>query len=88
MLFNNDIFTDFDDITIFPELLPIDPPNLCPTSTEITSLSSWLEKLTSDVYTQSLRVMIERAKRQKLETIIRKLKRDLISPKHLSPATK
>ena len=78
MLLNENILTDFDDITIFPELLLIDPPNLCPTSNEITSLSFHLEMLPIEVQTQSLRVMIERAKRQKLETHIKKLKRGLI----------
>jgi len=43
-----------------------------------------LEKLSIDVHTQSFRVAIERAKRQKLGTMIRKIKRDVISPKQLS----
>ena len=43
-----------------------------------------METLTIDVHTQKLRVMIERTKRQKLETTIRKLKRDFISPRQLS----
>ena len=84
MLRHDDILTDFNEITFFPEMIPLDPPNLCPISNEVVFLSSQLERLSIDVHTHSLRVAIERAKLQKLGTIIRKVKKDLISPKQLS----
>ena len=83
MLPNDDILNEFDEMTFLSELVPLEPPNLCPISNEITSLNTQLERLSLDVRTQSFRVAIERAKRQKLGTLIRKVKRDLHSPKYL-----
>jgi len=84
MLHLDDLINDFIEIPLFPEIMPFDPPNLYPIPNEVASLSSQLEKLSIEVHTQSLRVAIKRAKRQKLVTMIRKIKRDIISPKQLS----
>ena len=81
MSYNNDILIDLNKIPFFPETIP---PNLCPTLNEIISLNSQLEKLSIDVYTQSLRVEIERAKWQELGSIIKRVRRDLISLNQLS----
>jgi len=64
--------------------MPLGPPNIYPVPNKAASLSSQLEKLSIEVHTQSVRVAIERAKRQKLGTMIRKIKRNVISPKQLS----
>ena len=84
----DDLFNDLNEVPLFPELImPLSPPNLCPVSEEISLLNSPLEHLSLDVHRQSLRVTIERAKRQKLGTIIRKIKRNIISPKMLRDQT-
>ena len=62
---------------------PFSPPNLYPTPDEVASLNLQLEQLSFDVHTQCLRVAIERAKSQRLGTMISKIKRDIISPKKL-----
>ena len=80
MLSLDDMINDFNEIPLFPKMMPLDPPNLYLLPNEVASLSSQLERLSIDVHTQSLRVAFERAKRQKLGTMIRKIKRDVISP--------
>ena len=84
MIHFEDLINDFNELPLFPEVVPLGPPNLYSVPDEVASLSSQLEQLSIDVHTQSLRVAIEIAKRQRLGTMMRKIKRDIISPKQLS----
>jgi len=61
MIHFDDLLNDLNEMPLFPEVMPLVPPNICPVSDEITLLNSRLEHLSLDVHTQSLRVTIERA---------------------------
>ena len=74
------LLNELNDMPLFPEIIPSSPPNLCPMSEEISLLNSRLEHLSLDVHTQSFRVTIERAKRQKFGAVVNKMK---IFPKRL-----
>ena len=49
-------------------------------STDIITLNQRIEQLSLDANTQALRLEIEKAKRQKLSTTVRRLKQDLLAP--------
>ena len=55
---------------------------------EIASISTQTEKLHIDVHTQSLRIKVERVKRQKWRSTLKLLKRDAISPSHILAQTR
>ena len=74
---------DLDNIMLCPDLLSIEPPNLNRMTSEIVSLHLQMEKLTIEVNTQKLRLMIGRTKRHRLESNMKKIKDDLISTKQL-----
>ena len=87
MIHFEDLINDFNELPIFPEVMPFDPQNRYPVPDEVASLNSRLEQLSIDVHTQSLRVAIKCAKRQILGTMIRKIKSNVISPKKLYSQT-
>ena len=74
---------DLDNIMLCPDLFSIETPNLNPMTPEMASLYLQMEKLTIEVHTQKLRLMIGRTKRHRMESIMKKVKNDLISNKQL-----
>ena len=83
-LFDTDFLFNADCFPLFPEnpdLLPLiteNPVDMFPSHPDTLSLNSQLERLNLDVHTQSLRVVVEKAKRQKLRTKLRRIKKELI----------
>ena len=67
-----------DEFLLADELFP-----LFPNDPEITSLSTQLEKLPIEFHTHELQLRIERIKRQKMETKIKPLKREILNKNKL-----
>jgi len=59
----DDLLSDLNEMPLFPEVMPLGPPNLCPASDEITLSNSRLEHLFLYVHTQSLRITPNRINR-------------------------
>ena len=78
MSFDNEFVFNIDRFPLFPETFQLDLRFL------LTLLNSQLEKLSINVHTQSLLVEIERAKRQKLSSAPKRVRRNLIFPKRIS----
>ena len=77
-LINDPILPDLlPEEPVYDELLPIDELMMFVPQPEITDLSRKLESLTIDINTHGLRIEIERSKRQRLQTTVRQLRRDL-----------
>ena len=76
---NNDelIIDDFDGL--MSESLPLIPVDLFPSTDDMILLNNKIDQLTVDVNTQSLRIELEKLKRQKLGDTVRRLKSDLLS---------
>ena len=62
------------------DLLDAEIPLPAIQSTDIITLNQRLEQLSLDANTQALRLEIEKAKRQKLSTTVRRIKQDLLTP--------
>ena len=60
-----------------PDINDIPVPNI---SLDVSELKRKFEQLTIEVNTLNLRLEIERSKRQRLQTIVRQLKRDITAP--------
>jgi len=81
---NNDFnFHDFDNVMLCPELFPIEPSNINPLHSKMASLGLQMEKMTIETHTQKLRQLIERTKRHRVESTLKKVKRDVVSHKQL-----
>ena len=75
---------------MFPVLIPEDPPidNQFPVETplitslhsDISAINTRLENLTIESNTQSLRIEVERVKRQKLHLSLRQVKQNMLLP--------
>ena len=75
---------------MFPDLLPEDPminnlismetPQLLPSSHDIKTISDRLENLEIVTNTHSLRIEVERVKRQKLRSSLKQFKHDAFTP--------
>ena len=84
MTFNNDFnFHDLDDVMLCPELFPIEPRNMNSTTSEMAALSLQMEKMTIEAHTQKLRQLIERTKRHRVESTMKKVKKDVVTHKQL-----
>ena len=73
-----DSLFNVEGFATFPDIFPLNPPDLLPPSNEIALLNTELEKLSLDVHTQSLRVKIEKVKRQKLRSKLKRVRQDMI----------
>jgi len=78
---------DFDLIKCefppFPDNFPVDPPILTPSFADLTTLNTLLEGLRIDTHIQSLRIKVERAKRQRMRTTLKRVKREIIPKRHV-----
>ena len=63
------------DFPLFNNEFPVDPPFLTPSLADLTASSNRLEGLQLDYSTQSLRIKVERAKRQKLGVNLKRIKK-------------
>ena len=63
-----------------PELIPLENINLFPSYHDIATLSDQIAKLSIDLYTQSLRIEVEKTKRQKLSIIVKRIKHEKTPP--------
>ena len=81
---DNNILTDIDEMPFFCEMIPSDPPNICPMPNEMIALNKQLDKFSIDINTQSLRIGIERAKRRKLGSVLKRVRKELVSLNHSS----
>ena len=86
MNLNNNLINDQEKNLIpdiFPEyfflrdIFPMEPPHSMPFYLYLATQNSQLEHLSLDVNTQSLRIEVERAKRQKMRSMINQLKQEL-----------
>ena len=69
-------------MTLFPELFSLDPSGMFLQSDEIASLSAQIKHLNLDMHTQSIRVEVEKVKRQKLRSKLKRVKREMIPNNH------
>ena len=83
-LFNDEIDPVIPDLlpegSFLDELLNTDVPAPMIPNADIVALNYRFDQLFIDMNTLSLRIEVEKAKRQKLNAIFRKLKQDLLSP--------
>ena len=63
---------------VFPELFSLGPSDMFPPCDEIVSFSPEVERLNIDVNTKFLRVEVERVRRQKLRSKLKRMKPDII----------
>ena len=66
--------------SLFNSTFPPENPSIISTQRDIVALSSQLDQLSLETGTQSLRIELEKHKRQKLRTTIRQIKQNMISP--------
>ena len=64
------------EFPLFPETFPADPPDLLLPPNEIVSLTAQVERMNIDIHTQSLRIEVERVKKQKLRARLKRIKRE------------
>jgi len=79
MNFDDELLINDKGCPILTELLPIDSVDLFPEHDHIITLSNRVEQLSIEVNTQSLKVEIEKIKRQKFQTTLKHVKRETIS---------
>ena len=72
----NDLLSEDMTFPSFPEAFPTNLPLLFASSNNICPLFSQIEQLSLDLHIQSLRVEVERVKRQKLKAFIKQIKQD------------
>ena len=70
----NDISPQDLNFPLFTHVFPREPLVLFAFSNDIDSLSSQVEQLSLDLYTQSLQVEVKIVKRQKLRAFVKQLK--------------
>ena len=73
----NDIFLESP---FLPDIFPMEPPRSKPSYLDLATLNSQMEHLSLTVNTQSLRIEVERAKRQKMRATIKQLRREMNNP--------
>ena len=89
---SSNYLTNFEMDPIIPDLLPegsflndlLDnniPLPVIP-NTDIVTLNQRIDQLSLDTNTQSLRIEVEKAKRQKLGATVRRLRQDVLPPHH------
>ena len=66
--------------SLFNSIFPPENPSITSTQPDIVALSSRLDQLSLEAGTQSLRIELEKHKRQKLRTTIRQIKQNMNSP--------
>lgn len=88
-MFNNSMINLIEDPTlpdlipeghIFDELFHMDNPTIPIVHPDVTELSRKLDNLTIECNTLGLRLEIEKTKRQRLQSSVRQVKRDLVAP--------
>ena len=89
-MFSN-YLTSFEMEPALPDLLPegsflddlldADAPAPAISNADLVALNQRFDRLSLDTNTQSLRIDIEKAKRQKLSATVRRVKQDLLSPR-------
>ena len=62
------------------DMFPIEPPNLLAPFIDLTPLSTQLDGMHLDIQTQSLRIEVERAKRQKLSVSLKRARKEVSYP--------
>ena len=67
--------------SLFDDLLYSDVPALTINHPDIATLNHRLDQLSLDSNTQSLRIDVEKAKRQKLSATVRRVKQDISLPR-------
>jgi len=72
MSFNNTNINLIDECPVLPELIPLENLDLVPSYLDITTLNDRITSLSFEVNTQSLRIEIEKTKRQKLNIMIKR----------------
>jgi len=90
LMLHNNMIDLFDDATLpdlllaeeplYSEAFKIDDLVMPPPHPQIAELSRKIESLTIEVNTQGLQLEIERTKRQRLQSTVRQLKRDIVAP--------
>ena len=84
MTINNDFnFHDLDELLLCPDLFPIEPPYMNPATSEMATFSLRMEKMTIEAHTLKLRQLIERTKWHRVESTMKKVKKDVVSHKQL-----
>ena len=77
-LFNDNRFPLFSVNIVLPPLITENPLDIFSPHPDILALNSQLEQLNLDIHTQSLRVEVKMAKRQKLRTKPYRIKKELV----------
>jgi len=72
MSFNNTNINLNDEYPVLPDLIPLESIDLVPPYLDITTLNDGITSLSIELNTQSLRIEIEKTKRQKLNMMIKR----------------
>ena len=72
MSFNNTNINLNDEYPVLPDLIPLESIDLFPSYLDITTLNDLITSLSIELYTQSLRIEIEKTKHQKLNMMIKR----------------
>ena len=79
----NNLFIEGLDFPLFYESFPSNPPNITLPPDDINTLSKQVESLPIDLHTQALRIEVQKAKRQRLGSSLKRVKKEIITPLHL-----
>ena len=68
------ITDNFPEVSLFNDVFSLEPPFMTPSQLDLVKMNSRLEHLSLEINTQSLRIEVERAKRQKMRASLKQLK--------------
>ena len=78
MSFNNNNLNLNDECPVLPDLIPLESIDLFPSYLDITILYDRITSLSIELNTQSLRIEIEKTKRQKLNMMMKRNRHERI----------
>ena len=70
----------FLESSFLRDIFPMEPPRSMPSYLDLATLNSQIEHLSLTVNTQSFRIEVERAKRQKMRSTIKQLRQEMNNP--------
>jgi len=79
----DDLLLNEINFPLFPESFSVDLPNLFVPFNKVAALTKQVKSLSIDFHTQTLRIEVERVKRQKLSSTLKKVRKKMVKSHHL-----